>query len=96
MTRHEQIETISKKLETLDSEVLEGLIKLLGRVQSEISSQDKAVEKLDMMDVETRVWHDADLSRLGDYKPYDWGNIDPETLGKPITYSAEGFIVEDE
>ncbi|MBI3961843.1 MAG: helix-turn-helix transcriptional regulator [Deinococcus sp.] len=35
---------------------------------------------------ETRAWHDADLSRLGEYEPYDWGDIDPETLGKPLRF----------
>jgi hypothetical protein len=43
-----------------------------------------------------KAWTDADLSRLGDYEPYDWGNTDPETVGKPISYKAgQGFIVHD-
>lgn len=79
MTRHEQIETISKKLETLDSEVLESLIKLLGRVQPPISQRPTEV-----MDDETRAWHDADLSKLTEYEPYEWGDIDPLTIGEPL------------
>jgi hypothetical protein len=81
MTRHEQIESISKKLETLDSEVLESLIKLLGRVQSQAPAQDNPTE---VMDDETRAWHDADVSKLADYEPYDWGDIDPLTIGEPL------------
>lgn len=77
MTRHEQIETISKKLETLDSEVLESLIKLLGRMPSH---QDTT----EVMDEETRTWHDADLSKLAEYEPYDWGDSDPLTIGEPL------------
>ncbi len=76
MTRHEQIETISKKLETLDSEVLESLIKLLGRVQP--------TEKSAVMDDETRAWHDAELSKLEGYEPYNWGDIDPLMIGEPL------------
>lgn len=36
------------------------------------------------MDAETKAWHDADLSHLGSYEPYDWGDIDPMTLGKAV------------
>jgi hypothetical protein len=43
-----------------------------------------------------KAWHDADLSRLGDYEPYDRGDTDPETVGKPISYEAgKGFIVHE-
>jgi hypothetical protein len=43
-----------------------------------------------------KAWANADLSRLGDYEPYDWGDTDPETIGKPITYKAgQGFIVHE-
>ena len=31
-----------------------------------------------------RAWLDADLSRLGEIEPYDWGDEDPETLGEPL------------
>jgi hypothetical protein len=43
-----------------------------------------------------KAWLDSDLSRLGEYEPYDWGDIDPETRGKPISYKAgQGFIVHE-
>ena len=50
-------------------------------------------EKPPAMDAETSAWHDADLSRLGEF-PYDWGDTDPETLGTPVTYvPGEGLMV---
>jgi hypothetical protein len=43
-----------------------------------------------------KAWMDADLSRLGEYEPYDWGDTDPESVGKPISYVAgQGFIVHE-
>jgi hypothetical protein len=40
-------------------------------------------------------WLMGDFSNLDDYEPYDWGDLDPLTLGKPIKYASErGFIVE--
>jgi hypothetical protein len=41
-------------------------------------------------------WINSDLSRLGDYEPYDWGDINPESIGKPISYIVgQGFIVHE-
>ena len=35
------------------------------------------------------------ISRLEDYEPYDWGEIDPLMLGKPVQYvSSIGLVVE--
>jgi hypothetical protein len=47
----------------------------------------------DGLDDETRAWLDADLTPPLD--PYDWGGIDPETVGKPIEWdeAAGAFIV---
>ncbi len=43
-----------------------------------------------------KAWTDSDLSRLGDYESYDWGDINPENVGKPISYIAgQGFIVHE-
>ena len=74
MTRHERIEVINQHLVELDDERLEGLIKLLSKVQTD--SQ--------IMDEETEAWHNADLSRLDDFEPYDWREIDPLTYGEPL------------
>jgi hypothetical protein len=43
-----------------------------------------------------KAWLDSDLSRLGEYEPYDWGDTDPESVGKPISYVAgQGFTVHE-
>jgi hypothetical protein len=43
-----------------------------------------------------KTWNDSDLSRLAEYEPYDWGDTDPETVGKPISYEpGKGFIVHE-
>jgi hypothetical protein len=40
-------------------------------------------------------WLESDLSHLEEYEPYDWGDLDPLTLGKPIKYVPDlGFVVE--
>jgi hypothetical protein len=41
-------------------------------------------EPVEPMDIETRAWHDADLSRLGEVEPYDWGVSDPNSLGVSV------------
>jgi hypothetical protein len=78
MTRQQQIEVITGQLKYLDTQALEGLIKFLGHtvVTQETSEQ--------VMDEESRAWHDADLSNLSDYEPYDWGDVDPMTIGEPL------------
>lgn len=45
------------------------------------------------MDAETREWMEADL--VEPLPPYDWGNVDPLTLGKPVRYVAGmGLVIE--
>ena len=43
---------------------------------------------------EDRAWLDADLSRLGELEPYDWGPDGPPK-GKPITWDGErqAFVI---
>jgi hypothetical protein len=44
---------------------------------------------------EDRAWLGADLSRLGDYEPYEWGS-QGVPKGKPVRYVAGvGFVVAD-
>lgn len=41
-------------------------------------------------------WLNSDISCLEAYEPYDWGETDPLTLGKPIIYDPNmGYIVEE-
>lgn len=46
-----------------------------------------------MVDEETQAWMDADLAPP--LEPYDWGGVDPLSLGKPIEWDeAEcAFVV---
>jgi hypothetical protein len=47
------------------------------------------------MDAEDRAWMDSDLSRLGEFEPYDWGDLDPATAGHPIVFEeGRGFVIE--
>lgn len=44
---------------------------------------------------EDEAWLDSELSQLDEYDPYDWGDLDPLTLGKAVIYIPEvGFIIE--
>lgn len=42
---------------------------------------------------EDTAWMNADLSRLAEEEPYDWGKMDPMTAGRPIHVNAAGEIV---
>ncbi len=48
------------------------------------------------MDAETRAWMDAELAPL--LEPYEWGDVDPETLGQGrVEYvQGQGWIVTGE
>ena len=68
-------------------ENLEKLITTLRKLTGEPVNVSDLLEykpEPELMDAETKAWHDADLSRLGEYESYDWGDVDPETLGKPL------------
>ena len=45
----------------------------------EVIEKPKSFEE---MDLETRAWHDADLAPP--LEPYDWGDLDPNTLGRAV------------
>lgn len=46
------------------------------------------------LDEESRAWLDADLSRLGEIEPYDWGPEGPPA-GKPIAWdeARQAFVI---
>jgi hypothetical protein len=57
--------------------------------------QSKTID-LEAMDQEDKDWLESDLSHFSEIDPYDWGDIDPETTGKPIRYEpGVGFVIED-
>lgn len=69
----------------------ETLAKLIGALRR-LTGQPVAIndvleiieEPILTMDLETRAWHDCDISRLGEIEPYDWGDLDPNTLGRAV------------
>ena len=70
-------------------ETLAKLIGALRRLTGQPISPNDLLEVIEEpafeeMDLETRAWHDADLSRLGEIEPYDWGDLDPNTLGRAV------------
>jgi hypothetical protein len=93
MTRHQTIELITQRLEQLDSEALEGLVKLLKHttVTRKSSSKQRLEQAIDDMDEESRAWLEADLTPT--LPPYEWGEIDPFTLGEPLRYvKGKGWV----
>jgi excisionase family DNA binding protein len=47
------------------------------------------------MDAETRAWLEADLE--GDLPPYEWGEVDPLSVGQSVRYvSGVGLVIDDE
>lgn len=44
---------------------------------------------------ESRAWLEADIE--GDFPPYEWGNVDPKKLGKPVRYvHGKGILIIEE
>ncbi len=80
----------SKQPERIDLEVagrvLWGLEQLTGKhyTVTDLLEYDAADSGIADVEAQMRAWHDADLSRLGEIEPYDWGDTDPETVGEPL------------
>ncbi len=93
-------DTNQVRLETLAS-LLSGLRKLTGQevslgdvLEHEVIGESTPKLKFDEqeLDEESRLWLEADLAPP--MEPYDWGDVDPNTLGKPILYvPGEGIMV---
>ncbi len=84
MTRHQKIEMINHQLETLDSEALEGLIKLLGANGKRVKTPKQDPDE------ESQVWLESELNHA---LPYEWGDIDPMQLGIPMRYiRGKGWV----
>jgi hypothetical protein len=46
------------------------------------------------LDAETQAWMDADLAP--EIEAYDWGDVDPEALGEPVSFvPGKGWIVRE-
>jgi hypothetical protein len=45
--------------------------------------------------VEDRAWLGSDLSRLGEFEPYDFEDRNPDQLGVPVRHLPDGsFVIE--
>lgn len=82
---------------------LETVIKTLREITGEQVELGDVIEVIDdepvteqALDAESHLWLEADLAPP--LEPYEWGETDPNTLGKPVRYVAgEGVVViEDE
>ena len=85
------------QLDTLDT-VLNALSRLQGR-RVELDellehSLEPDPEPTDV-DAETRAWQEAGVAELARLEPYDWGDVDPMTLGTPLRYDPERGWVEE-
>ncbi len=80
----------SEQPERIDLEVagrvLWGLEQLTGKhyTVTDLLEYDATDSGVADVEAQMRAWHDADLSRLGEVEPYDWGDTDPETVGEPL------------
>ena len=68
-------------------ETLAKLIGALRRLTGQPISPNDLLEvieepEFEEMDLETRAWHDADLAPP--LEPYDWGDLNPNTLGRAV------------
>lgn len=80
-------------LEVLDK-VLAGLERLTGRpaTLTDVLDREPDPEPAEEMDAETRAWMDAELAPP--LEPYEWGDVDPETIGESVRYDPKkGWLV---
>lgn len=84
--------TDKARLHQLVEELPEGRAAAAERFLQVLATEDEA----EGMTPEDRAWLDADLSRLSEHEPYDWGPEGPPR-GKPIRYVAGMglVIIED-
>jgi hypothetical protein len=69
-------------------------LRRLTKTKVEVGDLLEYVPEPDPFDQETKAWLESDLSRLGEYEPYDWGDEDPKTLGSPVEYvPGKGLLV---
>lgn len=70
------------------------IVKQLVEALIEKDGEQPATDALER-NAEDRAWLNSDLSRLGEYEPYDWGT-GGVPKGQPVRYVfGVGFMVED-
>lgn len=79
---------LARGAEAVRFDTLNVLLPVLRRLTGEdVAVGDLIVWEPDpvpQMDAETRAWMDAELAPP--LEPYDWGDVDPETVGEPLRY----------
>lgn len=81
------------------------LLHKLEQIRKQLSKQLPGATRTDAVRVviqrgletleEDKAWMGLDLSRLGEFEPYDFGEVDPTTIGTPVHHLSDGsFIVE--
>lgn len=76
------------------------LLQKLEQIRKRLSKQLPGATRTDAVRVviqrglesfeEDKTWMGLDLSRLSEFEPYDFGEVDPATLGTPVHYSSDG------
>ncbi len=85
--------TTRERLHQLIEELSENSIAAAERLLEDLRADERGE-----MTSEDRGWMESDLSRLGEYEPYDWGEEGPPA-GKPIVYvpgRGPVIILDDE
>ena len=89
-------ESKSVRLDTLET-----VVKVLRELTLEPVSLGDVVEIAnepdfdEALDEESRIWLEADLAPP--LEPYDWGDVDPSTLGEPLRYvEGQGWVTDKE
>ena len=75
-------------LEVLDK-VLAGLERLTGKpaTLTDVLEREPDPEPQEEIDAETRAWLEVDLAPP--LEPYEWGDVDPETIGEPVQFDPK-------
>ncbi len=88
LARGEKVKRVD--LETL-SQVMQALTRLTGQPVTPNDLLEVIEEPVEEMDAEAKAWLQADLAPP--LEPYDWGDIDPSTLGRPVTTKGNVILV---
>ncbi|GGS40560.1 helix-turn-helix domain-containing protein [Deinococcus knuensis] len=82
--------------QSVSFDVLSQVIAGLRRVTGEDVTPNDLIAIVETRSAEDTSWQTADLSRLADEEPYDWGGVDPLTLGKAVHVTASGEIAAEQ
>lgn len=85
-----------KPAQRVDLDTVAKIIKTLGRLQQREVTLTDLIEIVEERSPEDTSWQTADLSRLAEEEPYDWGGVDPLTLGKAVHVTASGEITAEQ